>query len=141
MKFKQILPYKLRRALTIGAIAGSTLTACDNHTNEPIIPTRDVTVCFVGRNGVDIDSVKQYATMPEIRHIYIIPVGDWEVFAAGFVHKVREHLENAIIPIAPTKVSGNGVDGFKFDYGCVTPTDSLWFEQHGWPINRNAKQR
>ncbi|MCQ2153774.1 MAG: hypothetical protein MJY44_04300 [Bacteroidales bacterium] len=129
--------YKLRRALALGAIAGGTLVACSKENTQPY----NIEMPFYSYADPDVASIKKYATMPEVSHIYLIPTGDFEVFSDGHIHLAQKYLEKTIIPIAPTKISGNGKDGFRFGRGYAAKADSLWFEQHGWPVNRNTKQR
>ncbi len=146
MNFKQILPYKLRCALTIGAIAGSTLTACDNHANEPqepITPTRDVELFLTRADEIEEEDVKKYADMSDVRYIYIIPKDEreWNTYTKGNIHILRNYL-TVRINVNPTKVRGRG--NFCFVPGEALKAeqanqDSTWYVQHGWTINQ--KQR
>lgn len=135
MNFKQILSYKLRRALTIGAIAGGTLTACEKHANEPIIPTRDVELVFDDNaKNIEIENVKKYADMPDVRYVYMIPKNPgWGTYDVNYIHSVREGLQQRI-DINPQKVRGKGTFEFKLGEPSKNIQDSLWFVQNGWTI-------
>lgn len=144
MNFKQILPYKLRRALTIGAIAGSTLVACDkadHEPQEPITPTRDVELFFDDdKKSVELEDVKKYADMSDVRYIYMIPENemDWCTCTQGNILYLRKYLEPRIA-INPQKVRGKGNFCFKPGEASKIPQDSLWFIQNGWTLNQKQK--
>lgn len=137
MNFKQILPYKLRRALTIGAVVGSTLVACDknNEPQEPIIPTRDVELEFNAYNvdNIEIDTIKKYAGMPDVRYVYMLTQGwgGWGTSDSAGIHSTRNYLQQRI-DINPAKVRGKG--SFNFAPGVASKPDSLWYVQNGWAI-------
>lgn len=136
MNFKQIFPYKLRRALTIGAIAGSTLVACDKADHEPTIPTRDIELEFNAYNvdNIEIDTIKKYAGMPDVRYVYMLTQGlsGWDVYFTDDINRLRIYLQQRI-DINPTKVRGKG--SFNFTPGVASKPDSLWYVQNGWAIN------
>ncbi len=149
MNFKQILPYKLRRALTIGAIAGGTLTACDKDHNEPTIPTKDdpqviVTPTrdvelFFDQNckNIEEDTIRKYTNMPDVRCIYMIPENpDWTNIQEDNISKMKPVFEARII-IDSTKVHGKG--NFLLKPGKMSTADSIWFVKHGWTINQKQK--
>ena len=134
----KILPYKLRRALTIGAIVGSTLVACDNHANEPqepVTPTRDVELEFNAYNtkNLKIDTIQKYADMPDVRYVYMLTQGlsGWGAYFTDDINKLRIYLQQRI-DINPAKVRGKG--SFNFKPGVASKPDSLWYVQNGWAI-------
>lgn len=131
--------YKFRRALTLGAIAGGALVACNK---ENIIPTRDVELVF-GLDDVDnitIENIKTHTNMPDVRYVYMITKNDkeWHTCTAGNIQNTRRYLEPRIA-INPQKVRGKGNFCFKPGEASKIPQDSLWFIQNGWTINQKQK--
>ncbi|MCQ2153773.1 MAG: hypothetical protein MJY44_04295 [Bacteroidales bacterium] len=134
---KITIPYKFRRALALGAIAGGTLVACNkgNTTPNTPIPTRDVELEFdVYLNNLSIKDVKKHADMPDVRYIYMIPknpgFGQKKVNA---IHNMRDSLQLRF-DVNPAKVRGKGTFELKRGEPSKNIADSLWFVQNGWTI-------
>lgn len=149
-KMKITIPYKLRRALALGAIAGGTLVACskpeaptpDTPTPDTPAPTRDVELVF-GLDDVDnitIENIKTHTNMPDVRYVYMITKNDkeWHTCTAGNIQNTRSYLEERIA-INPKKVRGKGNFCFKLGEASKIPQDSLWFIQNGWTLNQKQK--
>ncbi len=135
MKFKQNLTCKLCRALTIGAIAGGTLVACNKNAHEPVTPTRDVELEFTKYDlkNIKIDTIKKYAGMSDVRYVYMLTqgLGGWDTSDSDAIHNTRKYLQQRI-DINPAKVRGKG--SFNFAPGVASKPDSLWYVQNGWAI-------
>ena len=98
MKLNKVLPYKLARVLPILGIAGASLFAGCNKEDEP---TRDVEITFVAGGPSDIiqknpdgtrqvsQLIKDYVARPDIRTIYIVPVGGWIIYDYNGIHALR----------------------------------------------------
>ena len=154
-EMKISIPYKLRRALALGAIAGGTLVGCIEKTTTPDIPTptpdeptpdtpaptRDVELEF-DKNGknIELENVKKYADMPDVRYIYMTPENEmaWCTCTQGNILNLRKYLEPRIA-INPQKVRGKGNFCFKPGEASKNPQDSLWFIQNGWTLNQKQK--
>ena len=133
---KITIPYKFRRALALGAIAGGALVACSKEN-----PTRDVELVLSARPGklIPVEEVKNYAQQSDVRTIYIVPTeNEWCTYDYITIQAVRKYLQN-LINVAPNKVKGKG--NFRFSPGepSKIPSDSLWFIQHGWTLNQKQK--
>ena len=134
---KIMLPYKLRRALALGAIAGGALVACnkENTTHDTPIPTRDVELVFdTSFENVELENIKKHADMPDVRYVYMIPQNPgWGTLDESDIHSIRNYLQQRI-DINPKKVRGNGY--FNFAPGVTSKSDSLWYVQNGWAIKQ-----
>ena len=150
MKLNKVLPYKLARVLPILGIAGASLFAGCNKEDEP---TRDVEVTFVagGPSGIIQKNpdgtrqvsqlIKDYVARPDIRTIYIVPVGGWIIYDCNGITGIRKNTLEYAINYSP-KVRGRGDFDFPLGEASKVPVDSLWYVHNGWTINRYyQKQR
>ena len=88
------------------------------------------TYCF---DEIIPSNIKRLGTKTDVRHIYMVPRGNWTNLNKEDVLNVIEYgLKPALA--ASSKARGNGVDGFVFRNGVITLQDSIWFEQQGWPV-------
>ncbi|MCQ2149689.1 MAG: hypothetical protein MJY45_04960 [Bacteroidales bacterium] len=140
---KITIPYKLRRALALGAIASGALVACNkgNTTHDTPIPTRDVELVFdCYYNNLSLKDVKKYADMPDVRYIYMIPKNpSWSQNTIKGIHNAKDSLQLRF-DINPEKVRAKGTFEFKSGEPSKNIADSLWFIQKGWTI-KPYKQR
>ncbi|MCQ2153574.1 MAG: hypothetical protein MJY44_03235 [Bacteroidales bacterium] len=131
------IPYKLRCALALGAIAGGALVACNKGNTTPDTPTRDVELVFNAYNtkNLKIDTVKKYANMPDVRYVYMLTqgLGGWDAYFSDDISSLRNFLQQRI-DINPKKVHGKG--SFNFEPGMASKPDSLWYVQNGWAIKQ-----
>ena len=148
MKFKKIIPYKLRRALSMATIAGATLmpVGCvKEEQDEPATEQYDVIIELNGGNVTEldrtfekynIDAIKKLDHDKTVRYIYLTPVSNWGGFGSKNMQLMRK---NALEPrmAASPKVRGRG--DFKTTPGVMAaiPTDSLWYVQNGWTFNKS----
>lgn len=143
MRFTQQIKYNLKRALPILTIAGASMMAsCDKTEDEPIIPTRDIELQFWQSYYDEIDDkvIKKHASDPSVRHIYLTVVDDgyaW-TFSGKNINTLRNNMQRRI-NIAPHKISGRG--NFMFETGVTEKSDSLWYIQHGWTINKHLQKQ
>ena len=151
MKLNKILPYKLSRVLPILGIAGASLFAGCNKEDEP---TRDVEIVLSSTGDPwDIiqknpdgtrqvsQLIKDYVARPDIRTIYIVPVGGWIIRDYNGIHALRKNTLEYAINYSP-KVRGRGDFDFPLGEASKVPVDSLWYAHNGWTINRYyQKQR
>ena len=150
MKLNKVLPYKLARVLPILGIAGASLFAGCNKEDEP---TRDVEITFVVRDPWDIiqknpdgtrqvsQLIKDYVAQPNVRTIYLVPVGGWIIYDCNGITGMRKNTLEYAINYSP-KVRGRGDFDFRLGEASKVPVDSLWYVHNGWTINRYyQKQR
>ena len=155
MRFLKKVPYKLKTALPALALAGGAMMAsCEKEEPEiPVTPTIDVEVRFsltdaqslfldqYNMNRKPSELIKYYINNPEIRNIYIIPEKNtWSVCNASNIIAIKQ---NALIPILSfsPKIRGKGDFNFQPGEASKVPTDSLWFIQNGWTINKDLQKQ
>ena len=145
MKLNKVLPYKLARVLPILGIAGASLFAgCTPH---------DVEITFVASDPWDIiqknpdgtrqvsQLIKDYVAQPNVRTIYLVPVGSWIIYDCNGITGMRKNTLEYAINYSP-KVRGRGDFTFPLGEASLVPEDSLWYVQNGWTINKKyQKQR
>lgn len=146
MNYKKIIPYKLRRALSMATIAGATLlpASCGKVEQEQQ-PTHDVIIEFDGGNVKDlertfekynIDAIKKLDHDKTVRYIYLTPISTWGGRSSNFMQKLRQVSLQPCIEASP-KVRGRG--DFRTDPGVMAaiPVDSLWYVKNGWTFNKS----
>ena len=150
MKLNKVLPYKLARVLPILGIAGASLFAGCSKEDEP---PHDVEITFVASDPWDIiqknpdgtrqvsQLIKDYVAQPNVRTIYLVPVGSWIIYDCNGITGMRKNTLEYAINYSP-KVRGRGDFTFPLGEASLVPEDSLWYVQNGWTINKKyQKQR
>lgn len=139
MKFNKIIPYKLRRVLSLAAIAGAPLlpASCCKVEQEQQ-PTHDVVVEFdIGNfdKKLDVKNIQNLLQDKNTRYIYLSATNHWKGWGASSISALRRAALQPCIELSP-KVRGCG--NFDFDLGEASkiPTDSLWIVKNGWTINK-----
>lgn len=148
MQFKKTIPYKLKRLVPMLGLAGATLfTACEK--DEPIGPKHDVVLNFYYAyyDEIKANNVQKVLNEPSINNIYL---NSKYIYGRTFdrsdmteipISRLRSFLEESI-NLAPDRVFGSG--NLVFMPGAASKTDSLWFVNNGWTVNKpipEQKQR
>jgi hypothetical protein len=121
----------LKRALPVLGFAGATLfTSCEK--DEPM---RDVELTFSLEKTIEISEIERYAKDPSVRTIYLVPIGNWQRAERIGIRSLRQKFLQPRLDISP-KVWGRGNFTFSPGEASVIPSDSLWYIQHGWTINK-----
>ena len=139
MKWHKVIPYKIRRAISMAAIIGAPLvpTSCGGLEPDPE-PTRDVDIVFndINRNEVlTMQKLQEYANDKTIRTIYLVPTDHWDGYLAPHLPIMRKSYFQPRFDISP-KIRGRGNFDFKLGEASKVPEDSLWFIKQGWTINK-----
>ena len=149
MKLNKVLPYKLARVLPILGIAGASLFAGCSKEDEP---PHDVEITFVASDPWDIiqknpdgtrqvsQLIKDYVAQPNVRTIYLVPMGDWGHISASGIPAIRKKTLEYAINYSP-KVRGRGDFTFRPGRASMFPEDSLWYVQNGWTINKRFQNQ
>ena len=149
MKLNKVLPYKLARVLPILGIAGASLFAGCSKEDEP---TRDVEVTFTQHDLWDViqitpdgtfevsQLIKDYVAQPNVRTIYLVPVGSWVIYDCNGITGMRKNTLEYAINYSP-KVRGRGDFTFWPGAASLVPEDSLWYVQNGWTINKRFQNQ
>lgn len=147
MKFYKVIPYKIRRAISMAAIIGAPIipTACGGLTPEPEPepePTREIEIKFNNENGDKIltfEALQNYANDKTVKTIYLIPTAHWNGNVAGNITFMRNNFLQPRLSISP-KIQGRGDFDFKLGEASKVPNDSLWFVKNGWTINKSHQR-
>lgn len=140
---KQIVPYKIRRALPIMGLTAASMfmPSCSNDEQDvPQLPTHDIELPFFENGGmnnysqVEFENVQKYIKDPTVGNIYLYVMDNNDYY-----HCETKHLNNVRKWFTPhfqasPKVHGRG--NFNFPVGVVSPADSIWFVEKGWTINK-----
>ena len=119
MNYKKIIPYKLRRALSMATIAGATLMPASCSKVEKEEP-RDVVIEF------DETNLNEQLNKEKLQEL----AND---------KSVKKGLLQPTMEISP-KMRGQGDFDFKLGAASKVPTDSLWFVKNGWTINIQSQR-
>ena len=123
-----------KSVLFLLVLAGAALlTACEKEE-----ATRDVELPFTHYTSDDrlaFPILQKYVDNPSVRNIYLVAEGDWSMFTANNISGVRDKFFQPRIELSP-KIRGRGDFNFKVGEASKVPSDSLWFVQHGWTINK-----
>lgn len=124
MKFKQIIPYKLRRALSMATIAGATIlpAACEKE-----VPIHDTTYVWGKNNWSAVQPLDQKvpssADSTSVRYVYLLNDGNsWHGTSTSWI---LEALNMIIEPVSSEnrhKVRGAGT---LYDVGIGQDKDVL----------------
>lgn len=142
MNYKKIIPYKLRRALSMATIAGATLMPASCSKVEREEPTRDVVVEFDDMNlneQLNKEKLQELANDKSVKNIYLTPIEHWNGWQAASITVLREALLQPCLEMSP-KMRGRGDFDFKLGAASKVPTDSLWFVKNGWTINIQSQR-
>ena len=124
-----------KSVLFLLALAGSALfTACEKDDE----PTRDVELSFTPYTSDEklaFPILQKYVDDPSVRNIYLVAEGDWSMFYANSISQTRTRFFQPRIELS-TKIHGRGDFNFAVGEASKVPSDSLWFVQHGWIINK-----
>lgn len=138
MRFTKKMKYNIKHALPMLAIAGAGLMAsCDS---DDDIPQHDVELTFSQDNYGEVsnENITRHAQDPEVRTIYLTVIDGY------YANANTQNLNNLCksftkkVNIAPHKIRGRG--NFQFAPGVVQKSDSLWFVQQGWTINKQNQK-
>jgi len=145
MKFHKIVPYKIRRAISMAAIIGAPIlpiaASCNEIEPEPT-PTRDVEIKFSSINAdkvLTMETLQSYANDETVRTIYMVPIEHWNSSMAGNITFMRKNFLQPRLNISP-KIHGRGDFDFVLGEASKVPDDSLWFVKNGWTINKKYQR-
>lgn len=156
MRFLKKIPYKLKTALPMLALAGGTMmTSCKKEEPEmPVTPTIDVEVkisltdvqsLFLEQYNMDrkpSELINYYINNPEIRNIYIVPEKNtfWSVCSASNIISLKQKTLIPALNFSP-KIRGKGDFNFMPGEASKVPNDSLWYIENGWTINKDLQKQ
>ncbi len=138
MKILQKLPYKLKTALPILALAGASMVpaSCSNDDDEKDLK-HDVELEWFNMYYDEITEINiaKHIKDPMVNNIYLKYLNKGALYtdySGSTLHMLREALERRII-LDPERVRGRG--NLVFTPGECWKSDSLWFVEKGWTVN------
>ena len=138
MNYKKIIPYKLRRALSMATIAGATLMPASCSKVEKEEP-HDVVIDFSYRDmdkTLDMNTLQKLVQDKTVRYVYLSACDHWDNFNnTEAISRLRTRALQPRIEMSP-KMRGRGNFDFKLGEASKVPSDSLWFVKNGWTINK-----
>lgn len=138
MRFTEKMIYNIKRALPVLAIAGAGLMASCDKDDEPDVPQHDVELPFTkwtADQRLTFPILWGYINDPAVRYIYLVVEGDWNNYTPDNISQTRDNFLQPRMEMSP-KMRGRG--DFHFTPGAASrvPSDSLWYVQQGWTINK-----
>ena len=143
MRFTKTLKYNLKRALPILTIAGAGLMASCDKDDEPSIPQHDVELPFsktTADNRLTFEILQGYIDDASVRNIYLVVEGDWNNYTAANISQSRDRFFQPRMEMSP-KIRGRGDFTFTPGEASKVPSDSLWYIQQGWTINKRFQNQ
>ena len=138
MRFTEKMKYNIKKALPVLAIAGAGLMASCGKDDEPEVTKNDVELPFTKCTADQIlkfPILWGYINDPAVRYIYLVVEGDWNNYTPDNISQTRDNFLQPRMEMSP-KMRGRG--DFHFTPGAASrvPSDSLWYVQQGWTINK-----
>lgn len=138
MRFTEKMKYNIKKALPVLAIAGAGLMASCDKDDEPEVPQHDVELPFTkwtADQRLTFPILWGYIKDPSVRYIYLVVEGDWNNYTPDNISQTRDNFLQPRMEMSP-KMRGRG--DFHFTPGAASrvPSDSLWYVQQGWTINK-----
>lgn len=139
MRFTDKIMYNLKRGLPALAIAGAGLMAsCDKDE-----PTRDVELPFTqwtADTRLTFPILQSYINDPSVRYIYLVAEGDYLNYTYFSITQMRDNFMQPRMEMSP-KMRGRGDFNFPVGEASKVPSDSLWYVQQGWTINKRLQNQ
>ena len=132
MNYKKIIPYKLRRALSMATIAGATLLPVACEKEEPQHDTTYVWGCYDWSKIWPADKVAASADSASVRNVFLENDGvSLSGLDVSFIKISLEPVINAVTPENRYKVRGAG--NLRHLY-ITDKNDRTWLSQFGFKI-------
>ncbi len=154
MKFKKIIPYKMKHVLPILGLAGaSVVSSCEKVApTEPKPVKTEMEVIFDPSTFMDIlfqtdslgytvvsDIVNYYVENPDIKTVYLHSIGDWSSEDSSSINLMVRYRMRPLFETS-SKLRGRGDFNFKLGEASKVPEDSLWFVRNGYTINKQYQR-
>ena len=137
--FALVIPNHMKRFVALIAvvpIAFVLLLSCKRENQDPE-PTREVDIEFNHNDlneQLEKQKIQELVSDKTIRVIYLTTTQHWTAWTAKNIEALRPFLQKRIE--MSSKVRGRGDFDFKLGEASKVPSDSLWFTQNGWTINK-----
>ena len=140
MKFTKVIPYKIKRIIPMAMIAGLPFvsTGCGKVEMEK----HDVVIEFdqeYVEKILTFETLQNYANDETVKTIYLVPTKHWNGNMAHNITYFRNNFLEPRLNISP-KIRGRGDFDFALGEASKVPTDSLWYVQQGWTINKKYQR-
>ena len=135
-KFQKTFPYSLKAIVPMTMLAGATMLGNGCKPIEPELPRTNKELFFTDADTkqLAIDTIQKYLNMSHIDTIFLVPRGTFYYEGRDGPAMVRKGLEPRI-NLSP-RVRGRGDIGFLPGQPTANSTDSLWFVNNGWTVNK-----
>ena len=135
-KFQKTFPYSLKAIVPMTMLAGATMLGNGCKPIEPELPRTNKELVFTAMDirPISVDTVQKYLNMSHIDTIFLVPYGTFYAEGIDYPALARSKLEPSI-NLSP-RVRGRGDMRFLVGQAAANPTDSLWFVQNGWTVNK-----
>ena len=135
-KFQKTFPYSLKAIVPMTMLAGATMLGNGCKPIEPELPRTNKELVFTDADFDQIsnDTIQKYLNMSHIDTVFLVPYGSFYLTGHDGPALYRKALEPKI-NLSP-RVRGRGDMSFIPGQPTANPTDSLWFVNNGWTVNK-----
>ena len=140
MKILQKLPYKLKTALPILALAGASMVpvSCSDDDEKDLKHDVELEWFNMYYDEISTHNIKRQLDDPLVNMVYLKYVNKGYPFTVGSIHDGLIQYLDGLISIDPTHVRGRG--NFQWPAGKCQKEDSLWLVSKGWTVNTPPAQ-
>ena len=139
MKFKSVFPYNFKKLIPMLGLAGATLMA-PSCSKDDDVPAHDVEIKFTQYTLLEsLSEARACLKDNTINIIYMRITDDWTNLSAGAIKDTHTSFKRLFDSAPQGKLRGRG--NFEFAPGRVTPSDSTWFANQGWTVNKHIQNQ
>lgn len=147
MKFKKIIPYRLKKLIPMALLTGACmLPSCKKEPVEPIA-YKEKEIRFTydsfqllltedenGKKQINPE-IEYYVADPSVKTIYLNPgTCSWYHYKANEIIDLQNNILEPVINYSE-KIRGMSYFDFRpTEIVKVPPQDTMWFIEHGWGI-------
>lgn len=135
-KFQKTFPYSLKAIVPMTMLAGATMLGNGCKPIEPELPrtNKELVFSLYDAESISNDTIQKYLNMSHIDTVFMVPRGSFYFDGRDGPAMIRGVLEPKI-NLSP-RVRGRGDMAFLPGQPTANPTDSLWFVNNGWTVNK-----
>lgn len=140
MKILQKLPYKLKTALPILALAGASMVPVSCSDDDEKDLKHDVELeWFRGYyDEIGTHNIQRQLDDPLVNMVYLKYVNKGYTFPVDAIHPVLIPYLDGLMSANPARIRGRG--NFQWPVGECPKEDSLWLVSKGWTVNTPPAQ-
>lgn len=135
MKILQKLPYKLKTALPILALAGASMVpvSCSDDDEKDLKHDVELEWFYMYYDEIGTAEIQRHLDDPMVNNVYLKYLNKGAMFRGANVPYLLRPFLNDLLSVDPARVHGRG--NLQFEVGTCPKEDSLWLVSKGWTVN------